>query len=279
VKFAADALLKPQHFDPEFPAAMRHALRDHPLLSFERLAALAQALPRRCIEYNAGDLPIGQNPATTPANGLTIEETLRRISDRQSWMAIKNVERDAAYRQLLNQCLEEIRPLVAERTGHMHKHEAFVFISSPGSVTPFHMDPEHNILLQIRGRKTVSVFPTRNPTITPPEAHEAFHQPGGHRNLAFRAEFETLARAFKLAPGEGLYVPVKAPHWVKVGGDVSISLSITWRSRASDAEARLYRVNAWLRARGADPALAGEAPVRDRLKALAARVAARVARG
>jgi hypothetical protein len=26
-------------------------------------------------------------------------------------------------------------------------------------VTPFHFDPEHNILLQIRGRKTMTIFP------------------------------------------------------------------------------------------------------------------------
>ena len=80
-----------------------------------------------------------------------------------------------------------------------------------------------------------------------------------------------------MSPGDALYVPVKAPHWVEVGDEISVSLSITWRSRVSDAEARLYRANAWLRARGANPMLAGHAPLRDRLKVFAARVAGRVA--
>ena len=31
--------------------------------------------------------------------------------------------------------------------------EAFIFISSPNTVTPYHMDPEYNFLLQIRGTK------------------------------------------------------------------------------------------------------------------------------
>jgi len=31
----------------------------------------------------------------------------------------------------------------------MGRREGFIFVSSPGSVTPHHMDPEHNFLLQI----------------------------------------------------------------------------------------------------------------------------------
>ena len=53
----------------------------------------------------------------------------------------------------------EIEPLVARSTGAMLKREAFIFVSSPGAVTPFHIDPEHNILLQIEGRKTMNVYP------------------------------------------------------------------------------------------------------------------------
>jgi cytochrome P450 len=32
----------------------------------------------------------------------------------------------------------------------MCQREGFIFISSPGAVTPFHLDPEHNFLLQIK---------------------------------------------------------------------------------------------------------------------------------
>ena len=199
--FGADTQIKLHQNYPEFPADLRHRLGDHPLLRIESLAALAKALPRRCIEYNSGDLPVEQDPETTPANGLSIEDTLRHLGERQSWMAIKNVEKDAAYRRLLNKCLDDVRPLVASKTGRMYKTEAFIFISSPGSVTPFHMDPEHNILLQIRGRKTMRVFPARNAMITPPERHEAFHQHGGHRNLPYRPEFENACAGVRIVAG------------------------------------------------------------------------------
>ena len=37
--------------------------------------------------------------------------------------------------------------------------QGFIFVSSPNSVTPYHFDPEHNILLQIRGSKVMTQFP------------------------------------------------------------------------------------------------------------------------
>lgn len=263
---------------PGRPAALRHGLCDHPLFALDRLIALARALPQRSIEYNAGDVPVGQDPAQTPMNGLGPEETLRRIADCRSWLALKNVEQDAAYAGLLEDSLAEIAGAAA-RTGAMHRKEAFIFVSSPGATTPFHMDPEHNILLQISGRKTMLIFPAGDPALVPPERHEAFHREGGHRNLPYREEFEARGEAFALAPGDAVYVPVKAPHWVRVGDDVSVSLSITWRSQASDNEARLHRANAWLRARGARPSAAGTAPLRDAVKIYAARIAARLPRG
>src|SRR3546814_4940370 len=60
--------------------------------------------------------------------------------------------------------------------------EALIFLSSPGSITPFHMDPEHNILLQIEGEKTMTVFPPGDETLVPAQQSECFHR-GGHRNL------------------------------------------------------------------------------------------------
>ena len=39
------------------------------------------------------------------------------------------------------------------------QREAFLFLSAPNSVTPVHIDPEHNFLLQIRGQKDMNVCP------------------------------------------------------------------------------------------------------------------------
>lgn len=263
---------------PDRPASLRHRLSGHKLFAMERLVALAAALPRDSVEYNAGDLPIGQDPAKTPMNGLSPEETVRRIAENNSWIVLKNVERDVDYAALMNDCLDAIEPVARAATGSMHKREGFIFVSSPGSVTPFHMDPEHNILMQIAGTKTIHIFPAHADEIAGDAQHEAFHCAGGHRNLPYREEFARLGEAAALAPGDAIYAPVKAPHWVKAGPDVAVSFSVTWRSEASDAEAHLRRANGWLRARGVTPPRPGAAPFRDRAAVLAARAAERLAR-
>ena len=261
---------------PDQPACLRHQLATHPLLALDKLIGLTKSLPAESIEYNAGSLPIEQDPGKTPMNGLSPEETVRRIRECNSWLVLKNIEQADAYKKLLEECLGDVRALSPLATGPMHKKEGFIFVSSPGAVTPFHMDPEHNILLQISGAKSFHLFPANDSALISQKQYEAFHTEGGHRNLPYKDSFNASGRVFEMRPGDALYVPVTAPHWVKVRDEVSVSLSITWRSRISDDLARLHRANAWLRARGASPSPVGASPLRDRAKILAQRVAARL---
>ncbi|HEX8645142.1 MAG TPA: cupin-like domain-containing protein [Allosphingosinicella sp.] len=255
---------------PEQPHKLEHDLLGHKLFTLEALAELATRLDPAHVEYNAGDLPVGIEPDDVPGNGLSIADTIRSIEHCGSWMVLKFVENDRAYRALMEKALAELLPTVEPRTGAMLKQEAFVFVSSPGAVTPFHFDPEHNVLLQLRGRKTMTIFPAADEAIVAGAAHEAFHQ-GGHRNLPWRDDFAAVGRPFELAPGEAVYVPVKAPHWVKNGPEVSISLSITWRSEWSYAEADARGMNHVLRRFGLEPAPPQRYPSRNLAKSLAYR--------
>lgn len=259
---------------PRRPASLRHALANAPLFDLDRLISLARALPESSIEYNAGDAPLSCDPAQAPKNGLSAIETLQRIDVTQSWIVLKNVEQDPDFRTAMARCLASVAPVVSAATGCMHRQEAFVFVSSPGAITPFHMDPEHNILLQVRGRKTMHVYPYGDYAIVPAERHEAYHA-GGHRNLEYRPEFDSVAKAYALGPGDAVYVPVKAPHRVRVDEGVSVSFSITWRSSASVAEARLHRMNARLRRAGGRPPLPGARPMRDAAAAFGERILSR----
>lgn len=244
--FDDDALATLGRLYPQRPGLLRHGLGGHELLTLEALAGLSKRIRPVDAEYNRGDLPIGLDPEDIPANGLGAEATIRSIEHCGSWMVLKFIEQDPAYRALLHEALAPLRPLVAEATGEMLHMQGFVFVSSPGAVTPFHFDPEHNILLQIRGSKTMTVFPAGDEALAPRERHEDFHQ-GGHRNLPWRDEFAARGEAFSLTPGEAIYVPVKAPHWVKNGPEPSISLSITWRSEWSYNEAYAHGFNRLLR--------------------------------
>lgn len=275
--FNLDAIASFRAAYPEQPALLGHNLAGHPLFELDALAALAERMRACDVEYNRGDLPIGVDPAATPGNGLGIAETIRGIEKNGSWMVLKFVEQDAIYRALLTETLAGIEPEVRALTGAMLKMEGFIFISSPDAVTPFHFDPEHNILMQIRGAKTMTMFPPADEALVPGELHEAFHL-GGHRNLPWRDEFAAKGREFGLAPGGAVYVPVKAPHWVKNGPAPSVSFSITWRSEWSYQEADARGFNRLLRTAGVTPRAPRRHPHRNRLKSLAWRALGRARR-
>jgi hypothetical protein len=55
---------------PLRPFAIRHRLAGHPLLTLPQLAKLAAELPRDLIEYNSGNVAIGQDPDAIPSVDL-----------------------------------------------------------------------------------------------------------------------------------------------------------------------------------------------------------------
>ena len=255
---------------PEQPHTLEHALGDHPLLSLDALASLSEALPSASVEYNKGDLPIGVDGKPDPT-GVPIGETIRNIATSGSWAVLKNVEQSPAYAGLLRDLLDELRPSIEAKTGAMMKTQAFIFISSPSAVTPYHFDPEHNILLQLRGSKVMTQFPAGDAAYAPDEVHETYHT-GGARELQWRDDLAAGGREFTLGRGEALFVPVMAPHFVRNGPEPSISLSITWRSEWSFAEADARAFNSVLRRWGLRPRRPGRWPHRNRAKALAWRL-------
>jgi Cupin-like domain len=260
------------------PFHLRHTLCGHPLFELRRLLQLARALPERFVEYNAGALPIGVRPDQTPRNGLSAEETIRRLQECGSWMVLKRVDQDPDYGALLDRCLGQIARSAGDLVSRMRRREAFIFLSSPHAVTPFHIDPEHNFLLQIRGRKTVHMWDPDDRFVLPEEELERFHASFVHRNLPWRDVFQTTALVLPLAPGQGLHFPVAVPHWVKNGPEVSISFSITFRTADSERRELLYKANARLRKLGLKPTPVGRSVLLDRTKQLAFGAAASLKR-
>lgn len=261
---------------PRSPAKLTHHLTSHPLLELEALVDLAAALPAESIEYNPGRLPIGIAPEDVPAPTLSPAATIRAIETAGAWMAIKRIEQHPAYAALLDRVLAGLEPCVALETGAMLRREGFIFISSPGSVTPFHFDPEHNVLLQVRGQKTMTLFPEPDEAMFAAEVHEEFHRGEHHRNLPWRDEFSARGTQITIHPGEAIHVPVKTPHWVQNGPEVSISLSVTWRSEWSFAEADARAFNRVLRRVGLAPKSPAPWPAPNRVKSLAWRALRKV---
>ena len=255
---------------PETPHVLHHNLQDDERLTLDALAELGAALPQSSIEYNRGDLPIGID-GKPGGNGMTIGDTIRHIATSESWAVLKNIEQAPAYRALLMDLLEELRPAIETKTGEMLTPQGFIFISSPHAVTPYHFDPEHNILLQLRGSKVMTQFPAGDTRYAPDEVHESYHL-GGPRELPWTEDLMAAGTPYSIGPGEAVFVPVMAPHFVRNGPESSISLSITWRSEWSYAEAGARCFNGLVRKLGIEPKAPGRWPTSNQTKSLAFRV-------
>ena len=274
--FSPDAIADFAAAYPQKPVVLSHNLLTHPLLTLDALAGLAATLPADSIEYNPGKLPIGIAPEAIPKAKLSAVETIKNIADCGSWMVLKRIEQQPDYARLFDSILAELKPITTPATGAMLRCEAFVFVTSPGSITPFHFDPEHNILMQIMGSKVMTLFSADDEELLGPRVHESYHLGGHHRNLGWQDDYASRGTPITLTPGKALHVPVKAPHFVRNGPDVSISLSVTWRSDWTFAEADARAFNHVLRKVGLNPARPAAYPARNMAKALAYRALRRV---
>ena len=249
---AAGASMSPHEID--------HSLTSHELLTLESLADLAARLPESSVEHNVGDLPDVVADGNAPRLDMPIRDLIMTIPDNGAWAVIKNIEQDPRYSALLDECLDEIESLV---TGEdlSTSREGFVFLSSPGSVTPTHIDPEYNVLLQVQGEKTMTTGTWRSREDRQVEAERL--RAGGHRNLDAPLATRT---DHPLSPGRGVFVPPYTPHIVKNGPAPSISLSVTWNTQRLTDEALLHRINSYMRRTGMQPKEPGSRTGVDRLK-------------
>ena len=252
---------------------MTHRLTGHPLFALERLVTLAASLPPASVEYNAGDLARGYEGQPTPGNGLTAEATIRGIEQHNSWMVLQNVEHDPEYRALLQSCLDDLAAGSPALRRRIRQPEAYLFVSSAGAVTPYHMDPEQGFLLQVRGRKRIRLFDGADPRILDAGAIEQFYSGVTHRSMTLPASVVPLGRTFELTEGDGVHVPPTHPHFVEVdGGGYSVSLSVTFRTPDLRRRADIHYFNGFLRSRGFTPARPGASRLTDPAKRVAGRL-------
>lgn len=234
--------------------AFRHRLATHPLFELDRLFELLRSLSGRPGEvyFDAGDVGIGQRWNQIPLPQMTVENALQRIESSGAWIIIRHSERDPAYAELLEGCMEEAEFLAgrAFRQDMLVQH-AIIFITSPGRVTPFHIDRECNFILQIRGSKTLSVFDRDDREVLPDDELERFWSYDNNA-ATYKPQYQDRAKVYELAPGDAVHVPVNCPHWVKNGDGVSVTLSVNFWYR-NIPRADVYRANYFLRRLGMSP--------------------------
>lgn len=265
VTFDADA------FDPWRIGEVRHRLCDHPLLRIDALIALAQRLEaRRLVRSHSDAATAGSSFAEAPnlhPNRRDAAATLSDLANAHAWTSLLNVQADPVYRGLVDEVLDAVRPAIERRDPGMCFRAGWIFLSSPGAVTPFHIDHEHNVILQIAGRKRLYVWDPFDREVVSERAQELFHDRHSREGVVWNEAFRRRARVFDLEPGMGGYMPSTAPHMVENGDEPSITASFTYYTDSTRRRELLYRGNAQLRRMGLSPMPVGVSAARDGFKA------------
>lgn len=257
-------------FEPWQVQAVTHALTDHPLLQIDALVELGKRQQaRKLVRTHSADATAATSFADAPQlhpNEKDAAATLGDIAQAKAWMSLLNVQADPVYRALIDEVLDEVRPIVDRKDPGMCYRAGWIFVSSPNAVTPFHMDHEHNFILQIRGTKKLYTWDPFDRVVVSERGQELFHDAHSRELVVWNDAWRERARVFELAPGLGGYMPSTSPHMVENGPEPSVTISFTYYTDATRERELLYRGNARLRRLGIEPTPIGSSPSRDRMK-------------
>jgi hypothetical protein len=263
-----DRELFANHFDSA-PFEFRHRLHEHPAF---QLSALLEAAAR-----------ISANPATASKShfesgapdrnawfgarpeGQTLIDALASIESGKNWVILKRIHEDATYGRILNTIVEELSQVAGVDLASVYYDPTMtIFITSPGRITPYHMDGETNFLAQIHGTKLCYIYDGNNESVLSPQQLEQYWT-GNLPKINYPEHLPQGHWQYTLAPGNGVFNPAIFPHWLQNGPDVSISVSMNFKRRRN-AAIGAHRTNHFLRRVGLAPTPAGKSASLDRAK-------------
>src|SRR6516225_2475795 len=258
-------------FDDAFPGrslGFTHDLQLDDRLTLAAVADLADRLPRRAVIADRAAQPL-LSPQSGPPRGALERpgDVIRDLHNAGAWLTLLNVEDDPGMAELMNTQLDQLESGMSAKQGKrvkMRKRVAFVFVSSPNSVTPVHFDIEHSLLMQVSGSKTVSVGRFETDSARRHEFDRYWD--GSHGRI------ETLqpeVASYTMTPGRGVYIPPGTPHWVHNGPGISLSVTLTYFTAATVRENRVESFNAHLRRRHMKPRDPGQSITLDTAKVCA----------
>ena len=195
-------------------------------------------------------------------------DVIRNLGEANAWLTLLNIEDDPAYADLMNTMLDQLQLRTASRGG-MCKRVGFIFVSSPNSVTPAHFDIEQSLLMQVSGAKTVSLGRFESEQTKRHEVERYWD--GSHGRLE---ALPTEIASYTLTPGRGVYIPHVVPHWVRNGPAMSLSVTLTYFTAATEQENLIEACNARLRRMHLNPRQPGESTAADLTKVAAMRARA-----
>lgn len=257
------------------PFKFHHQLMGHPALELENLAKVIHSLPSEYVKYSKGLMRNGEdfeNCNILHPSQMSLAETIECMRTSDSYVMVRSPQIHGSFQPVFRDLCGDVEFLLRQMFGHrdrlLIKPQLYLFIASPGSHTPFHIDRNSTMLLQFRGSKQVVLFPKWEPQVVTDEAREAYAA-YDNTKLPWSEARDAFGQRFDFQPGEGLHIPFIAGHYVQNGNDdVSISMSIIFNTPESQAQLDALQFNHKVRGMGWTPSPVGRSSGRDQLKSL-----------
>jgi len=257
------------HSFPEQPFKAANTLATHPLFEPARIRRLLQTMPRDKVEIR-GVQSLGTDDGSYKRGPMLKDadpvDSFERLEEKPTWMLLHDTWLiDPEYNELVEQYIGDLREHFEEMHGEVTDLGCWMFLSSGRCVVHFHADPDQSFLNQIRGSKTVYVYPAK---MLPEEAVENLVWTHNQGTVTYRPEYEQHQfEPAHISPGESVFLPLYAPHRVTNDPGVSVSWNVGFHTAASRRRRTVHMVNLELRQLGMHPSRFNAHPLVDSVKA------------
>ncbi len=267
-------------YHPRRTIRIRHSFSSHPLLTVSALHRLGEKFRAQGNHHQIKFVRKGTtsgdklDPLSYDESRGSLSEVFSRIEEPGSWVSLYHVQTDPEYAEMLRAISTTVAGWQEALDPGAFDWAGFIFVSSPPSATPFHIDRENNFFLQIHGKKRMSVWDPADRHVVPESAIEDRMAHGANSNVHFDTSF--FQRAIindELGPGEGVYMPSTSGHTTNTeakpaGPDdtYSVSIGVNFYTKATRRAGNNYALNYYLRRLGMNPRSPYESPALDKLK-------------
>lgn len=249
-----------EDYSPRKVMRLRHNYSEHPLLSIDALAQLAERLYKKNtgqVKFISKDTKLDSkfNTLTKIQDQKSIADVFQNISNPGSWIALYAIQTEPEYKKLVWDIVNSVEGKWKNLEPGVFFVDGYVFISSPPSVTPFHIDRENNFLLQIRGKKGFGVWNPSEREVISEEAIEDWIVSSSLAKVKYQPDFLNYAAVNDvLEAGEGIYMPSTAPHMTHAEPELatddspySITIGVVFYTKNTRKLAYIYTTNRLLR--------------------------------
>ena len=147
------------------PFQFSHNLAGHPLFELPRLQTLANRIldehrTTKGVLWQNHNVPMDAKWSDIPKKMQMekVGEAIANLDKSGSWVLLYSVQSDPEYNALLSQIIEELEEMVGPFQQDISIRDAYIFLGSPHSVTPYHIDHETTCLLQVHGNRTANIW-------------------------------------------------------------------------------------------------------------------------